>query len=262
VLLKHKLKCEKHEYCKIIIPENPKLEFTKYNFRNKLPFVIYADFETISKTIYGPNNFPDNKFKKLKHQTPAAVGILIKTDFDYISLADRENNYFSYIGEDVVNVFCNFLIKIEEEFSKIFETDLEMKITTEEQNDFENTKQCYYCKKDLLAKLDKVRDHDHLTGKYRSAAHSKCNILARKDKFVPIFFHNLSNYDAHLFIKTLAELIKDHPNWRKRELKLLAKNSEEYISFQFGCLRFLDSYRFLQASLDNATKSRLIMILK
>jgi hypothetical protein len=45
-LFNHKFKCEEHEYCKITIPVNPKLEFTKYNFRNRLPFVIYADFET------------------------------------------------------------------------------------------------------------------------------------------------------------------------------------------------------------------------
>jgi hypothetical protein len=51
---------------------------------------------------------------------------------------------------------------------------------------------------------DKVCDYDHLTGEYRGAAHNKCNMLARKDKFVPVFFHNLSNYDAHLLIKTLA----------------------------------------------------------
>jgi hypothetical protein len=41
----------------------------------------------------------------------------------------------------------------------------------------------------------------------------------------------------------------------KKQIKILAKNTEEYISFQFRCLRFLDSYRFLHASLDNATKS-------
>jgi hypothetical protein len=65
-----------------------------------------------------------------------------------------------------------------------------MEITREEQNEFSNTKNCYYCEKELLD--DRVRDHDHLTGKHRSTAHNKCNILARKDKFVPIFFHNLS----------------------------------------------------------------------
>jgi hypothetical protein len=149
-------------------------------------------------------------------------------------------DYCSYIGENVVDVFCNFLVKIEDDFSQIFEIDLKMEITPEEQNEFENTKNCYYCKKELNE--DRVRDHDNLTGKYRSVAHKKCNILARKDKFIPIFFPNLSNYDAHLFIKTLAERIKDRPNYKKRELKLLAKNSEEYISFQFGCLRFLRFY--------------------
>jgi hypothetical protein len=43
-------------------------------------------------------------------------------------------NYWSYIGENVVKVFCDFLIKIEDDFSKIFEIYLEMEITSEEQN--------------------------------------------------------------------------------------------------------------------------------
>ena len=38
-------------------------------------------------------------------------------------------------------------------------------------------------------------------------------------------------------------------------MKILPQTSEGYISFQFGCLRFLDSLRFLQSGLDNATKS-------
>jgi hypothetical protein len=146
------------------------------------------------------------------------------------------------MGEDVVDVFCNFLIRIEDFFSQVIETNKEMEITTEEDHSFQSALNCYYCGYELFD--DKVHDHDHLTGEYRGEAHNKCNLLARKYKFVPVFFHNLSNYDAHLFIKTIAMKLKGHPNWKKREIKLLAKTAEEYISFQFGCLRFVDSLRF------------------
>jgi hypothetical protein len=49
--------------------------------------------------------------------------------------------------------------------------------------------------------------------------------------------------------------LKDHPNWKKREIKLLAKTAEEYIYFQSGCLRFLYSLRFLQKGLGAVTES-------
>ena len=49
-------------------------------------------------------------------------------------------------------------------------------------------------------------DHCHFTGKYRDAAHRKCNALFRKPKFVPVFFHNLSGCDAHLFVKNLNSM--------------------------------------------------------
>jgi hypothetical protein len=49
--------------------------------------------------------------------------------------------------------------------------------------------------------------------------------------------------------------LKDHPNWKKREIKLLAKTAEEYISFQFGCLGFLDSLRFFQKGVGAVTES-------
>jgi hypothetical protein len=62
-------------------PVNPKLEFTKYNFRNRLPFVIYADFEAISKPCnvnkVETESQTEVKTKKLKYQSPAAVRVLI-----------------------------------------------------------------------------------------------------------------------------------------------------------------------------------------
>jgi len=47
----------------------------------------------------------------------------------------------------------------------------------------------------------KIRDHCHLTGKYRGAAHNICNLHYKVPNFIPVVFHNLSGYDSHLFIK-------------------------------------------------------------
>ena len=52
---------------------------------------------------------------------------------------------------------------------------------------------------------DRVRDHCHLTGKFRGAAYELCNLKYRVSKFFPVVFHNLSGYDSHLFIKTNNE---------------------------------------------------------
>ena len=38
--------------------------------------------------------------------------------------------------------------------------------------------------------LKKKRDHGHITGKYRSSAHSNCNIDLKLTKNVPAIFHN------------------------------------------------------------------------
>ena len=94
----------------------------------------------------------------------------------------------------------------------------------------------------------KVRDHDHLTGKYRGAAHSICNINCeqKSSSFIPIFFHNVSGYDCHLvFEQLLTESFNQNYN-----PTIISKSLENYVSVQVGCLRFLDSYRFLSSSLQ------------
>ena len=52
---------------------------------------------------------------------------------------------------------------------------------------------------------DKVRDHCHITGKYRGPAHWNCNINMKISKKLPIIFHNLREYDSHLIIKELSK---------------------------------------------------------
>ena len=51
--------------------------------------------------------------------------------------------------------------------------------------------------------MDKVRDHCHVTGKFRGAAHNKCNLKLRIPRKLPIIFHNLQGYDGHIIFKEL-----------------------------------------------------------
>ena len=64
--------------------------------------------------------------------------------------------------------------------------------------------------------------------------------------FLPIFFHNLKGYDGHLLVQALGQF-KEYP------ISVIPMNTEKYISFSLGKLRFLDSFQFLSGSLDKLT---------
>ena len=75
-------------------------------------------------------------------------------------------------------------------------------MTTECENNYQNSNDCSICNQKIKYK-DKVRDHCHITGKYRGAAHSKCNLKLKIPKKLPIIFHNLEGYDGHIIFKEL-----------------------------------------------------------
>ena len=102
-------------------------------------------------------------------------------------------------------------------------------LTPEEKKDYNDQKVCYICKKefgnnDNNKKQQKVRDHSHYTGKYKSAAHNICNLRYKILKEIPVVFHNGSTYDYHFIIK---ELVKEF----KGNFECLGENTEKYITF-------------------------------
>ena len=122
-------------------------------------------------------------------------------------------------GEDIGKKFVESLEKDLKEVYKILKTVVPINISEQEEESFKNAIKCYACGLDLK-EYDRVRDHCHLTGKYRGAAHSKCNLKMRTPKFVPVLFHNLEGYDSHLFVKSLGGKVSCIP-----------KTDEKYISF-------------------------------
>ena len=114
-----------------------------------------------------------------------------------------------------------------------------------------NQETCLFCAEPLLVSnfKDSVRDHDHMTGKYRGAAHNECNFklkLNPKTMPIPVIFHNLKGYDGHLLMQAMARV--------QGEIKCIPTNTEKYISFSLGNLRFIDSVNFLLNSPENLVK--------
>ena len=72
-------------------------------------------------------------------------------------------------------------------------------MTIEDKDSYQNFKDCWICNEKI--NKDKLRDHCHITCKYRGAAHSKCNLKLRMPIKMPIIFHNLEGYDGHLIFR-------------------------------------------------------------
>ena len=109
---------------------------------------------------------------------------------------------------------------------------------------------CQFCENKISS--DKVSDHCHLTGKYRCPALSKCNINVKQKQsiFITLKFHSFSNNDCHMFFKRLVELRTDKVN-----IDIIPKRNENIKSVTYGCISFVDSYKFLSSSLDKLVKT-------
>ena len=123
-------------------------------------------------------------------------------------------------------------------------------MTQEDEEDYKNNNICRFCEKKIIT--NKARDHCHLTGNHRGPAHSICNInvTQKQSNFIPFIFHNFSIYDCHMFFKKLVDKKND-----KVKFDIIPKTNEEYISVTYGCIRFIDSYRFLSSGLDSLLKN-------
>ena len=81
-------------------------------------------------------------------------------------------------------------------------------MSEKEEERFQSSNICWICKKLIDSDNEKVRDHCHVTGKFRGAAHWSCNINLQLTKKVPVIFHNLRGYDSHLIFGSLTNLMR------------------------------------------------------
>ena len=221
---KHKEYCYNNECVKIAMPPpNTFLRFKNFRYSEKAPFAIYADFESLIKPMDNCDPDPNKSYtKKYQKHEPISFCYYIKS-FNESVYESRVRSYIKTKPEDpdAINVFIKCLEEDVKNIANIEEK--KMVFTEKDKKQFINASDCWICGEELGN--DRVRDHCHYTGRYRGAAHNSCNLKYRKPESVSVFFHNLTGYDSHLFIKKLGSPDK------KENIDCIPNNEEKYISF-------------------------------
>lgn len=219
----------------------PKSYLQFKNLRNKIraPFVIYLDMESFNKKI---NSVHGKSVRRTEHIAMSFCGIRVCIEPKYTSKP------FTYVGTNCIRHLVRYLWSQNATILSILESNrMPMKFTKDDECRFKKAKHCYICDKKFKNRSDKVRDHSHLSGVFINASCQVCNLhhSALKSNYkLPVIVHGGSNYDTHLLIKEIYDVIGT-------QVKVIPKTTERYLSIQFENFVFIDSYQFLFGSLES-----------
>ena len=156
------------------------------------------------------------------------TGRYFDTWFKFIHCISKEYNYWRNV--------------MKKHFSK------NLVMTAEQNEEFKTINICWVCGKLIDIGDNKVRDHCHISGKYRESTHWSCNINLKISKNVPVIFHNLKGYDSHLIFKELSKF--------NCKISVIPNGLENYTSFTLNNnIVFIDYMLFMKSSLDKLVKN-------
>ena len=234
--------------------EGSQVYFWNHKKRLPVPFVIYADFEALTRKIDSCSPKGDKSYTQAyqKHE-PSGFGFKVVCHYDQ----KYSKPAVIYRGENVIEKFIQHLFREVKDCQKVISEKAKRRLvmTKSDEKDFQNAKKCWICQKRYKADENPVRDHCHITGKYRGSAHNICNlklqISAERIK-IPVIFHNLKGYDSHFIIEKLGDIMEEKP----LNVKVIATNTEKYTAIYLDKhLAFIDSFQFMPSPLANLAKN-------
>ncbi|XP_033753110.1 uncharacterized protein LOC117336607 [Pecten maximus] len=239
ILNDHISYCREHGTQKVKLPseEDKWLFYKDVRKQLKVPYIIYADFESFQVPIHGCEVDPQKSHtEKTTQHIPSSFA------YKVVGLTkETSNNPVIYRGPDVAENFIECMLREQEEIEQRFKHVEPMIMTGCDWQSFKSATICHICGKGMGD--DRVRDHCHVTGAFRGAAHNECNINYKYTGRIPVVFHNLRGYDSHLIMQAIGKV-------SDKEIKCIPNNMEKYISFSMGCMDFIDSFQFMGTSLE------------
>ena len=233
---KHCLTCDPTNPTNTKMPPVGSTEsFTAFEKTYRHPVCIYADCEAFNKTEETVG-MKDSVYAQVgasfRLRVVLSPGLSISLPLTHTYVYDGSSTTFSQAFVDTIKTYANCIQ------DEIFSKNVDMKPLTDEQEEkHERATHCPCCsslfgesktsKDGSVYVVEKIRDHDHLTGEYRNALCRECNMYLGKKEFmnrnVPVFFHNLKGYDAHLIMNAFSTT-----DMIKNDLYVLPDNSEKF----------------------------------
>ena len=156
------------------------IKFKNFEKQISIPFKIYTDTECLLKRI----NIDEGKYTKLyqKH-VPNSIGAKLVCIDNRFTLPTK-----IFTGNICVNNFIKWICEQQKQINEIITNHFnkKLKMIIEDENNYHNSKDCWICNEKL--DKDKGRDHWHITGKNRGAAHSQCNLNLKYPKTYLLIF--------------------------------------------------------------------------
>ena len=242
------------------------LKFNNFHKQLPVPFVIYADFEAITKKVQGCKQSEEMENEKNRRSYMEAYQTHEDRGYGYKVVCCYDDKYSKYTciyrGENAVYKFMEKMLEevkycktvIKKQFNK------PLVMTEVDKQCLKTMHRCHICGEKYTDKDVRVRDHCHITGKFRGSAHQECNLKLRikpENLKIPIIFHNLRGYDSHFIMQQIGEIANKHGYTNKKgekqdlNISAIPNNMEKYMAFMLGNhLTFIDSFQFMSSSLD------------
>ena len=223
------------------------IKFLNYFKKLPVPFKIYAGFECILKETGVSEEITDKSISYTKkYQNHIPCGFAYKV----VCIDDRfTKDIVIYRGKDCVNKFITMMLEENEYCSNVMKECFNKNlIMSAEEEIFQSSNKCWICNKLFNLVDEKVRNHCHISGKFRGTAHFSCNGNFKITKEVPVIFHNLRGYDGHLIMKEINnfDVIID----------VIPNGLEKYMAFIINRnLVFIESMQFMNSSLDSLVRN-------
>ena len=226
--------------CQAVNYELGIIKVTNCNKQIPILFKIYADTECFLKRT---------KIKECEHTTkyqehhPNSIGAKLVCIDDRFTLPSIISK-----GKDCIYKFIAWVLD-KQRWAKLITKkyfDKRLIMTSEDEEIYHNSHICWICKQEL--NTGKVKDHCHVTGKFRGTAHNKHNLKLRMPRKQPIIFHNLQGYDRLIVFKELNNFDVD--------IAVIPKGVDKYMSILVNRhITFMDSLQFYNSSLDTLSSN-------
>ena len=201
------------------------LKFNNFHKQLPVPFVIYADFEAITKKVQGCKQSEEMEKDKDRRSYTEAYQTHEDCGYGYKVICCYSDKYSKYTniykGENAVYKFMEKMLE-EVEYCKAvikkhFNKPLVM--TEVDEQHFKTMDGCHICGEKYTDKDVRIRGHCHITGKFRGSAHKECNLklmIKPENLKIPVIFHNLRGYDSHFIMQQIGEIANKHGYTNKK----------------------------------------------